>query len=183
MLAMSYGASIRSLEQLQEQQERRSTVGNIGTTNNGMEKLKGPGSQMFQSTVNAVKSATSFFTGFYLYLTIGIGIGLIVLIIIGIIMVKVFFFKKTLQALINEVEVASNSDVEESELVQINALHEDEEEIMEEIAPPVRAKAALPPIFYFIPIVLHVVCATTDASPADMPYVRISIDDKALVAL
>ncbi|EGT35948.1 hypothetical protein CAEBREN_31071, partial [Caenorhabditis brenneri] len=150
MLAVSFGASIRSLQY----QHQREVLKAMSTRSGNLSELKGNTSgagdiveDIFDGTVDAAKGVVSWFLSPY-FIWIGVAAASIgVLGVIGFFAVKFYFFKTVVKSVlpINAVQV------DEEETKFINAVQE-----VNEVPYPVQPNYGWkpPPLFTYVPIAL-----------------------------
>ncbi|EFP06104.1 hypothetical protein CRE_05815 [Caenorhabditis remanei] len=177
MLAMSFGASIRSLQYQHQQEILRSMTFGSKDGSRTLNSIGSTGEYLFNNTVNIVGDVTSFFTGMYfIYGCIVVGV-LLVLGVIGFFAIKFYFCKNIIA---NTLKINAIEDEDEAD--KINAV--EIEGPVANIPRPGNGRYTLPPLFMYVPIIIPLICSATASQVSSaIPYVHISIGDKGISAL
>ncbi|EFP02035.1 hypothetical protein CRE_22866 [Caenorhabditis remanei] len=177
MLAMSFGASIRSLQYQHQQEILRSMTFGSKDGSKTLNSIGSTGEYLFNNTVSIIGDVTSFFTGMYfIYGCIVVGV-LLVLGVIGFFAIKFYFCKNIIA---NTLKIDAIEDKDEAD--KINAV--EIEGPVANIPRPGNGRYTLPPLFMYVPIIIPLICsATASQVSSTIPYVHISIGDKGISAL
>ncbi|CAO4370898.1 unnamed protein product [Caenorhabditis nigoni] len=178
MLAVSFGASIRSLQYQHQQETLKALIGSNGSRG-GNNSSKAVVEYVFDGATMIVDGVTSWFTSWYFIAMAVASIIIVVLIVVGVIFVKFYFGKKAVTTLlgINSVKASAPEETEE-----LNEMRRDDDQ--RSSSRPAQGGWSLPPLFTYIPIIIPLICtATASQSMSNIPFVHIAIADKGFVAL
>ncbi|EGT33479.1 hypothetical protein CAEBREN_32143, partial [Caenorhabditis brenneri] len=181
MLAVSFGASIRSLQWQHQQDMLRVKSGSSKEVSDGNGQR--PKDYIFNIATTAVEKAQSWF-GMAIYFYIGAGIlTLVVLGIAAYCFCKFHPGAKMVSAALNINQVdADKPDEADAPEEEVNAIAMEEQPRRDIVR--VYGGYQYPPLLTFIPIIIPLICCTSAVNAIhSIPYVQITIGDKGMVAL